>query len=371
MRKRFSVVAAVAVAAASMLLTSCEKKPPPAREVVRPVKLLKLAEPGLYRNLSYPAQVSAFQEADLSFLVSGRLQEIAVKRGETVKKGQVLAKLDPQDYQNSYDAAQVAAKEREAYMKRIKAALDKDVATKTEYDQAVRGYEMNKAKAAIAKKALEDAELRAPFAGEIGFQYKENFQDVSAKEPIFRLQDVRKLKVIIDVPESVRILIRQAGARHKTGRGKGAETKAVFEDLDGREFDLEFYEDEKTADPMTRTYAVTLVMDAPGKDLILPGMSAVVRGRIKLPTPADKPGFRLPAAAVVSAPGEKRFVWVQDPKAGQVHRRDVEVGSLTGDEIEVTSGLAVGDIVAVSGVNYLDEGMKVRPLMFAARRPQG
>ena len=94
---------------------SCKGKDEPKEEPVRPVKLMKLTDPGLYMELSYPATVKAFQEADLSFLAPGRLMEITVRRGESVKKGQVLAKLDPTDYQNEYNAAKAYAQERGAY----------------------------------------------------------------------------------------------------------------------------------------------------------------------------------------------------------------------------------------------------------------
>lgn len=368
--KKSGIIALVMALAGAVLLTSCKKAPPEAKEVVRPVKLITLAEPGLYRGLTYPARVEAYQEADLSFLVPGRLLEISVKRGQLVTKGEVLAELDPADYHNKYNAAMAYLKEREAYKNRTETAMSRGAATATEVDLAVREYEGAVAAAAIAKKALDDCVLKAPFDGEIGYQYRESFQDVAPKEPIFRLQDVSKLKVIIDVPENVRILARQADDAEGSGTSTrpSVRAKVAFEDIEGRQFDLEFYEDEKTADPVTRTYAVTFVMDAPGQNLILPGMSATVTARVKLPTEGGEPAFLLPSTAVISAPGGMRFVWVQDSHTGKVSRRDVQVGSLVGDEIQVIGGLVVGDIVAVSGANYLQEGQKVRPLEYKARR---
>ena len=78
--------------------------------------------------------------------------------------------------------------------------------------------------------------------------------------------------------------------------------------------------------------------------------------------------FYVPVEAVFSAPGSERFVWVQDPKTARVSKRRVTVGSMAGGNIQVLTGLKVGDTIAVSGVHHLREGMKVRPLVFHSRR---
>ncbi|RKY24710.1 MAG: efflux RND transporter periplasmic adaptor subunit, partial [Planctomycetota bacterium] len=129
-----------------------------------------------------------------------------------------------------------------------------------------------------------------------------------------------------------------------------------------------YFEAERTADPTTKTYAVTFTMPAPKPGLILPGMSATLQGKIPLDIKDDSKAFYLPVNAVFSGPGSERFVWVQDPKTARVTRREVTVGSMADGNIQVLTGLAVGDIVATSGVYHLRDGMKVRPLVFQARR---
>ncbi len=352
--------------AALLFSPGCSKDEPPP-EPIRPVKLLTLEKPGIYRELSYPATIKAFQEADLSFLVSGRLQDIPVRRGESVELAQILARLDPKDYVNEYDAANSYALERKAYMTRVKDAFDQKAATQSELDEAARQYDVAKARAAIKQKALDDTILRVPFAGEVGRQYKENFQDVLAKEAIFHLQDVSKLKVVIDVPEGVRLLIRESAAEDQ-GESK---ITVIFEDLPGQVFEVEYYEDEKTADPFTRTYAVTFTMPAPKPGLILPGMSATLKGQIRFKAVGGDPAFYAPVEAVFSEAGTKRFVWVQDSKTQAVHKREVTVGAMAGDQIEVLKGLQIGETIATSGVHHLVEGMKVRPLQYEAQREQG
>lgn len=353
-------------------ITSCRKKEPEAIEVTRPVNLLKLEDPGKYRELAYPAKVKAFQEADLSFLVPGRLIEIKVRRGESVKKGQLLARLDPQDYMNKFEAAKARALERESFLKRIKLALSKKVATEMELEEAQRSHKVTLADKRIAAKAVDDTYLRAPFEGEIGMRYVDNFQDVQAKEAVLHLQDVSRLKIVIDVPENIRILARET---EKTGEGKPAKSSngayVVFEDLPGQKYPLEYYEDEQTADPRTRTYAVTFVMDAPEKQLLLPGMSATVKGRLRIPSEKGQDTFYVPVTAVFSGPGQNRYVWVQNPETGRVQKQQVKVGSMAGDKIEILEGVSIGQTIAISGVHHLREGMKVKPLVYKARREEG
>ena len=74
----------------AMLSLGCGKKPAPQEPVARPVKLMELPASGFYRDLSIPASVKAFHQADLSFLVPGRLESIDIVRGQTVKKGHIL-----------------------------------------------------------------------------------------------------------------------------------------------------------------------------------------------------------------------------------------------------------------------------------------
>ncbi|RKY26213.1 MAG: hypothetical protein DRP83_04745 [Planctomycetota bacterium] len=355
----------VFIASAGMLFTSCEKEQAPP-EVVRPVKLMTLDSPGIFKALSFPARIKAFQEANLSFLQPGRIDKILVKRGQPVKPNQPLAKLDPKDYQNRYNASMARVRERSLNLTRMREAFDKQVATEVEVEQARRDYEVAKADAAITRKALNDTILRAPFAGEIGWQFKETYQDVAAKEKIFRLQDVTKLKVIVDVPESVLFLVRGNGT--KAEQDAKTSTFATFDDLPGKRFAVTYFEAEQTADPTTKTYAVTFIMPAPKPGLILPGMSATLQGKIPLDAKDDSEAFYLPVNAVFSGPGSERFVWVQDPKTARVARRDVKVGSMADGNIQVLTGLTVGDIVATSGVHHLRDGMKIKPVVFQARR---
>ncbi|MEE8591475.1 MAG: efflux RND transporter periplasmic adaptor subunit, partial [Spirochaetia bacterium] len=116
------------------------------------------------------------------------------------------------------------------------------------------------------------------------------------------------------------------------------------------------------ADPRTQTYQVTLQMRQPEGINILPGMTAsVVQHR---PKEEDDTGrFVIPAIAVFADEAGNSHAWVVDRDTMTVHRRKVTTGELTGtDSIQILDGLQSDEMIAISGVSRLREGMKVRHL---------
>ncbi len=113
-----------------------------------------------------------------------------------------------------------------------------------------------------------------------------------------------------------------------------------------------------TADPVTRTYDVTLGFEPPAGLSITSGMTA----RVVITPAATDGALLIPSAAVVSDSDHQSLVWVYDAAEGVVHGREVVLGQMTGVEIEILSGLEDGDTIAILGASNLTEGMKVRPL---------
>ena len=116
-------------------------------------------------------------------------------------------------------------------------------------------------------------------------------------------------------------------------------------------------EDDPTQVTETRE-TVTLAFQASEGFNVLPGMTA----KASIDVPSDRTGARMmvPARAVARNEGDAPYVWRIDPEAMTVSRAEVGLGELTGEEIEITRGLAPGDQIAVSGVHQLRDGMAVR-----------
>jgi RND family efflux transporter MFP subunit len=202
-----------------------------------------------------------------------------------------------------------------------------------------------------AEANLSDTYLRAPFAGQIGETFVENFEDVQAKERILSLIDTTQVDIVVDVPEA---LLATAF------NPQVSDVVARFDTAPGREFDLRLKEMAAQADPRTQTYRATLTMRQPEGLNILPGMTANVKRNLRQ---GREDQFVVPAVAVVSNESGTPHVWIVNSQAMTVQRRPVTLGELVGtDSIQVLDGVSTGEVIAITGVSMLRDGAKIRDL---------
>jgi len=345
-----------AAALAGALALACGDEAPPAAEAPRPVKILEVGGDGTVRTLEYPGQIEAAQHAELGFEVPGRIVEFPVDEGQAVERGQVLAVLDPRDFHNELDSQRAQLRASRAEFDRVKTLVEKEVAPVQDLDRARRNLEVSQAKLRTAEKAVEDAVLRAPFAGVVARKLVKDFRNVQAKEPVLILQDDSGLQIVANVPERDWVYARNDVPA--ADRGRRVSARVAVSNYPDRTFPATLREVATTADPTTRTYAVTLLFDVPPELNVLPGMTA--KAILELPSSGTGAGLSIPVQAVADDEGESPYVWRVDPATMEVSRVDVALGELSGGSIEIESGLSPGDQIAVSGVHQLREGMVVR-----------
>jgi len=318
-------------------------------DVVRPVKTFVYGAADSRLRFRYPARVHANRTVEVAFEVTGKIAELPVVRGQEVKKGALLARLDQRDFKNALAGAEGRLNEAAATLSRLQQAAKSGAVAPQQVDEALARKNSAEAAVKIRRKALGDSELRADFDGVVAQRYVEQFQNIVAKQPIFSMQDISKLEIRITVPES---------DMTRTGSDPGKMT-AVFAAAPGREFPLTLKEFALEADPVTQTFLVTLLMPRPEEIELLPGMTATVIWQPPVDWYDRTPV--IPAVAVGGRPGETPWVWVIDPSTKTVSRREVTVGQIVQkDMIEIRSGLKKGEVVATAGVYHLEEGMKVR-----------
>jgi len=359
-----------------MFLTACgkEEEKTPEPEVVRPVKMMTVTSSTEALQRKFPGTVRAAKRADLAFQVEGTLKELPVDEGQEVEEGTLIAQLDQRDFENNLRNAQgqlgkgkAALASAQSEYDRILRIQKQDPGAASESMVVKRREAVDRAKADIksAQAAVDVAQdklgyttLRAPFAGVISKRYVDNFQEVRAKQAIVSLDDISSLEILVDLPEIVVASIKESDK----SAGSKPEAHAEFVAAPGKEYPLRVKEFATRADPTTQTYQVVLVMERPKGDVtILPGMTATVVG--EPPTGRDRKGFFvIPAIAVFADDQGNPNVWVVDREKMTVVRRKVTTGDLTGEaSIQVTGGLESGEMIAVSGVSQLREGMKVKP----------
>lgn len=342
------------------LMTGCSEEVAEQAPVVRPINILTVGGLTGGGTLSYPGEIRPTQNADLAFEVPGRLIELPVLAGEDVQAGQQLARLDPADYQSSVSQAQAAYNAAESIFNRFRDLLEVGAASAQAFDVAQRNFEVAAAQLETATKSLNDTRLIAPFAGRVSRTYVDNFSNVQAKQAIILLQDISTLEVIINVPEQD---WQRAGPDVTLAqRTERVRPRVSIASAPGREFPAVLTEYATAADPVTRTFEARLRFDPPDDINLLPGMTA----EVSIDIPEDALGASaavwIPAVAVLADDAGNATVWNVDAATMHVNRTIVEVGTLSGADIRILSGLEQGDRIAVSGVHNLREGMEVREL---------
>jgi RND family efflux transporter MFP subunit len=337
-----------------LLLAGCSepaaKKEPP----IRPVKIHTIGslEPAAMRE--FPGTIRAYQTAEMGFEVSGRVTEFLVREGDKVQKDAVLARLDARDYQATLQVARANQEKAQTDLTRSQNIFKDDpgAISQDDIERDKQAVKVTQAKLEIAQKGVADTELRAPFAGVMARKLVEDFANVLAKQPVLILQDNSVLEIEVAVPE--RDLVRR-----KTETGEQTperpDATVIVSSLPDREFAAKIKEFATIADPVTRTFPVKLNFDNPKDVNILPGMTARVRVVID-----PQSAWSVPATATQADENEQPYVWKVDSKSMTVSRSPVKLGPLTGDRVLLTGGVAKGDLVAISGVTSLREGMQVR-----------
>jgi multidrug efflux system membrane fusion protein len=399
------------------LAAGCWSSPPATSDVARPVRTFVVAagEDNMLRT--FPGRVEASRKAELAFQVAGLLVDLPVKEGQRVAKGDLLGQIRKDEFQARLTALQgelgqaraalraLQAGDRPEQRLRLEAQVRAAEATlanaRSEYERnarlrqtnaisqlvldrsetayrvaqedhqaamqllekgtiareedleaqeaTVRGLEGRVTEASIQ---LDDTTLRAPYDGVIAQRHVDQGQNVRAKEPIVTFQDVDEIDIAVDVPEAVMTAdLRSADIVQLTAELSGAP---------GVEFPVQIREVSQVADPTTQTFRVRAAMQAPPGIQVLPGMTATVTASYRR---AAILGSRMliPISAIQRTPGSEQVVWLVGGD-GNVTSRVVKIGEAAGGRVEVLDGLAPGDRIAVAGVTFLREGMKVRDL---------
>jgi RND family efflux transporter MFP subunit len=333
-----------------------------AQRAPRPVKLERVRATPIAQKREYPGVVKASAESALSFRVGGPLTSVNVKLGEPVKKGDLLMQIDPRDFEDRIQslAAQLAGasaqlQNAEQDYLRISGLFKEKVVPQSDYDHAknardsaaaaVKGIQ---AQLAMARHALQDTSLLAPYDGTVSEQLVENHEMVRAGEVVLQFQNIQWLEATVSVPENEIVKRSMDGSKL---------ANVSFSAISGRQFQAQLKEWSTVADPLTRTYAVTFKFQAPESFRILPGMSATVSWN----DGAAKPVLTVPASAIVPIAGGGSAVWIYDEASGRAEQRSVSLGDLVGAErVMVADGLSEGERVVVSGTRLIHADLALK-----------
>ena len=364
LKGRGQALTAGMAAATALLVAGCSRPEPPP-EPVRSVKLLTVGVAALQSQIEYAGEVRARVESRLGFRVGGKIVQRQAELGQRVKAGQVLAQLDPQDYQLAAQAAQ--AQVSAAQTQRDLAAADFKRYAALKEQNFISGAELERRQAALqaAQAALAQARaqsssqgnqtgytrLLADVAGVVTGIDAEPGQVVAAGTPVLRIAQDGARDVVFAVPEDT-VAQMAPGQVVKVRVWSGGET------LVGHVREVA-----ASADPVTRTYAVKVGLD---------GATALPLGATVYVAPqglghAGTQAITLPTTALRQQ-GQGTAVWVYEPASGTVRSQDVAIASADGNAAVVASGLAPGMQVVATGVHVLSPGQKV--VIYVSKVPE-
>lgn len=394
------------------------KTPPeqkgPTKAVVRPVKVIQLAAATPTEKRSFPGLVQATRETQLAFRVSGPLVAMKAQIGQRVAKGEVIAQIDPRDFEIQAQRLEAAIDEASATLTAMKkGARAEDIArleaqlsaARTGLANAQRDFERQKkllaagavarlrfdnaegardaaranveglvqelkkarsgsriediqaAEAGIkrlrvdleaARNALADTALKAPFSGIVSRKLVENFENVGAGTPIISFLDLSSVEVHSALPED--LVIR---------RDRIAEITCSLTAYPGRRFEATIQSLGRKTESANQSYPLTVVLHVPAGITVEPGMAANLTITLER-RQQQAEGYLLPTGALFGETHGGSCVWRLDPETMTVVKTPVTIGALSGDRVQVLSGLDASDRVVTAGARFLREGQEVR-----------
>lgn len=363
---KFDVFRLGAVVFLAGVLAGCSK-PEQLTPAVPPVQTLVL-EQGVAENFRrFPGEVVAEKSTQMSFDVAGRIIERPAIQGMQARQGDLLARLDPANFEARLASANARLVNAREELGRRRQLRDRGVISASELDQFTTEFQVAEADQREAQRALNDTRMVAPFTGRVARTLVDNHTSVQPKQPVLVFQDVSMLEVDIEVPEQSMTLVAtgltEANAREKL------EARVEFPAIPGRAFDLTLKSFSTEATDAARTFRVTFDLAPQDGVNILPGMTCTVllRDRTVAQQETETGVYSVPPQAVGSLNGAS-VVWRLDPAAMTVSAVQVDLVGPQGASMQIKSDkLQPNDEVVISGIRFLSEGMNVARMAPSAR----
>ncbi len=314
-----------------------------------PVNVLTLELiPGTVREtLNLPGAVEPWTELKLSALVEGMVIKQSVKEGDFVDEDDIIAIIDPRDFENRLKVVKADLTLAKSNLKRSEELYKGKFIPRHQLDDALSRKESLEGTLKNTLLELERTTIRAPISGIVNKLYAKKGVQLQKGDPAAYLIQTDRVKVIVGIPESDIAEVRRLDY-----------FTVSIDALSGRVFNGKRYFISQTPETMARLYRLEIEVSNENGE-ILPGMFGDVSIIKKEVTNA----LSLPVYSVISLENDS-FVYIEDKSTA--YRRQVKTGILDGWNIEIKSGLHAGDHVIVRGHRNVDEGRRVNVVRHVA-----
>jgi membrane fusion protein (multidrug efflux system) len=279
------------------------------------------------------------EEVELAFETSGKITNINFTEGTRVKKGELLAKINDKPLQAQLQKLQAQKKLTEEKEFRQRSLLDRDAISRESYDQIVTELETIEADINLIKARISETELRAPFDGIIGLRYLSEGSFANTSTKIARLVKISPIKVEFSIPERYadQVKIGYPVTFHIDGNAE--DFKAVVYAVDPK------------VDITTRTIIIRALYPNRNEELKSGRFTTITLLLSKI-----EDAISIPSEALI-AEMEGEIIYLY--KSGKAHRTRVTTGLRTASEIQILSGVSMGDTLITSGILQLRHTLPV------------
>lgn len=331
------------VLAVSGVLVACGKKEEEKPRVVVPTKVTvqEIATGNHSEVLKYSGTVEAENTVQIGFSIPGTVSGVLVNEGQMVQAGQLLASIDPTDYDNALLIASAGLEQAEDMFTRLNGLYEKGSLPAKDYIDIKSKLAQARANKNMALKRVKDAKLYAPMSGIITAKLIEKGAMAAPGAPAFTIINTSKVYAKVSVPES------EIGKITK-GQVANVSIATISQQLTGKISIIN-----PMADPVTKSYAVKIQLTN-GQGKIMPGMIADA----EISTGQSVGTITVPATAVIRDADDITYVFVTEGD-NKVVRKRISAGGLKGDDVVISDGLQSGDRVVVSGQTKLKDGAAI------------
>jgi len=295
-------------------------------------------------NLHYSGSIEAFQTIPLTFQTSGTVLKVLVSAGDAVRKGQLLATVDKADAQSMYELSNAKYKQAKDAYNRLKEVHDNGSLPEIKWVEMESNLQQAQSSVAIAKNNLSKSSLYSPDNGIIGKRNIEpGMASIGSVLAPLELIKIESVYVKIAVPENEINKIK-----------KGQKAQFNVSALDNQTFDGIITNVGVVADQISRTYEVKITVKNSAL-LLKPGMVCDVN----LGITANKEILTVPYQAVDKDKDNNSFVYIVDQTQKIAKKRIIHIGNYQNDNIEVLSGLDLGEKVVTEGKEKLSDNCKI------------
>lgn len=346
MKKILGIIIGAAIVAAMVLLLAANRKK--AQEQTASVSLDQAAEVvttfTVTReecNRDFTSNGVAQANSELNFVseISGRVTAVLVDKGSRVAKGTPLLRIDSELLEADYKAALASYEALKKDEERFSRAFEAGGITNQQLDNVRTQLVAAESRLAVSKWKLDNAVVKAPIGGTINNRYVETGALIAPNVPLFEIVDDSRIKVTCNVSESKAKLLKA-----------GQKVTATGSDSAGEEFTGTVRSIGVKTD-RGLNYPVEILMDRNA------GLRVGAYLKVQFTATDEQTGILIPRKAVVGSVLSADVYLVRDGKA---ERREVKLGDMFGDRIEITEGLEEGDVIILSGLMNVSDGSAVK-----------